>query len=72
MTMAQNPFFWGLKAVAARIDLGPDRVSRLAQEMLYAWRHNIEPDLFVGFVLQTGAARIYEKSDVAVESWFST
>lgn len=71
LTLTQNPFFWGLKAAADRFDLGPDRVSRLAKEMLYAWRHQVQPDLLIGFILQTGAARIYDKNDVEVESWFS-
>ncbi len=69
LTVSQNPFFWGLKALAARIGLKPDRISRLSKEMLYAWRHDIEPDLLIGFILQTGAARIYEKSETEVEPW---
>jgi hypothetical protein len=71
LTMSQNPFFWGLKAVADRISLAPDRVSRLAKEMNYAWRHNIKPDLLVGFILQTGASRIYKSTEIQVEKWFS-
>ena len=71
VSMAQNLFFWGLKAIAARITLEPDRVSRLAKEMLYAFRHEIEPDLLIGFILQTGAARIHKKDGIEVESWFS-
>lgn len=68
--LEDNPFFWGLKAIAARTELKPYQVTRLSQEMMYAKRHRISPDLLVGFIMQTGAARIYKKDSNEWESWY--
>lgn len=69
-TYKDNPFFWGLKAMPVRANLEAHQITRMSQEMMYAFRHKIRHELFLGFVLQTGAARIYKKRPTQVEEWF--
>jgi len=65
----ENPFFWALKSVSARLDLRNDEVSRFAKELAYADRHGVEPHLLIGFLYQTGVTRIHAAPD-GWERWY--
>ena len=65
----ENPFFWALKSVSARLDLRNDEVSRFAKELAYADRHQVDPHLLIGFLYQTGVTRIHAAPD-GWEQWY--
>lgn len=73
-SVRERPFDWALKAVAdlpqlEPLKLGRHGISRMAREMEYAQQHQIDPDLFSGFIMQTGRGRIYSVAPGAVEPW---
>jgi hypothetical protein len=58
VSFRQNPFYWAL--YAARNDGSIDSIadkdmSRFAAQMMYADRHDIPPELLVGFIYQQGS-----------------
>ncbi len=52
---ADNPYFWGLIAIdAPDRELGAQRISRYAMQMLYAHQNYVLPIHLVGFLYQIG------------------
>ena len=52
-----NPFYWALYAARNDADLtilSYKDISRFAAQMLYADRHDIDPELLIGFIYQQG------------------
>lgn len=53
-----NPFYWALTAVCqADCELPRSTKSRFAQELQYAYMHNVPPEFLVGFIYQIGSSR---------------
>ena len=74
-----NPFHWvlfGLKncvGILGKFEIDKFSVSRFAKQLSYADRHDIEPELLIGFLLQTGTmSEVCEKADNSnsYEGWF--
>lgn len=50
-----NPFHWALAAIPTELsELSRPALTKIGRQLLYADRHDIEPDLLIGFILQTG------------------
>jgi len=68
----QDPFYWGLMFV-----FGMDRRvcrktrERFANELLYAHKHNVPPELLVGFIYQIGNSNGLRKRilNAEMEEW---
>ncbi len=51
-----NPYYWALYAFenVEKLSISAKDMSRFSLQMLYAERHNIDPELLVGFIYQQG------------------
>lgn len=75
-----NQFNWVLTALREvgvfGFDLTPSKINSIGWQLLHAHRHNIEPDLLVGFLYQTSASsalkqkEIKKPGNVFYEPWF--
>lgn len=68
-----NPFYWCLTAVCqADCELPRSTKSRFAQELQYAYMHDVSPEFLVGFIYQIGSSRgLQEKiNNGHRERWF--
>ncbi|MET0372292.1 MAG: hypothetical protein ABW039_13075 [Sphingobium sp.] len=72
-TFEQNPFFWGLLAIDPYKDfLNQKRLYRFSRHLLYAARHEIDPELLTGFIHQCGHPDdVCEKANNGtIEPWY--
>ncbi len=73
----KNPYYWilfALKCSFTSIDgfqLSKSNVTRYAQQLIYAERHDIDPDLIIGFLLQSGTLRqvCNKATEGTLEEW---
>lgn len=72
---ATNPYYWALYAFENEEKLGITikDMSRFSIQMLYAERHDIEPELLVGFIYQQGNdnALAGKVASGQVEAWLA-
>jgi hypothetical protein len=72
----KEPYYWvltGLHLDCPAANLGKSDVTRFAQHLNYAHRHNVPPEYLIGFLLQSGSlADIYHraKNPDHREQWF--
>lgn len=72
---SENPFHYALRELPSKIkQFRGDDLNRYGRQMLYAYRHEIEPDLLIGFLAQTGTMKEVAAKAVAepqeLEEWF--
>ncbi len=72
----QNPFHWTLLGVQRNegLELGSDDVSRFGRQLAYAAKHNVPPQLLIGFLAQTGSPGLISRKwdSGEVEEWHAT
>lgn len=50
-----NPFHWALSAIPSQLsELKRPALTKVGRQLLYAHRHDIDPDLLIGFLYQSG------------------
>lgn len=56
VNFSKNPFYWALYAAKGdgEVEITEKEMSRFATQMIYAERHNVPPELLIGFVYQQG------------------
>ena len=74
-TFDKNPYHCALRALPPEIrKLRGDDYTRMGRQLLYAARHDIDPDLLIGFLAQTGTMKQIAEKAVAepekLEEWF--
>lgn len=76
ISFEENPFHCALREVPSTIrKFRGDDLTRIGRQLLYASRHDIEPDLLIGFLAQSGTMKKVAENIVAVseveEAWYS-
>lgn len=53
---SENPYYWALRALSdgGEVEVKKSVISRYAQQLLYASKHNVPADLVIGFIYQVG------------------
>ena len=74
-TFSENPYHCALRALPPEIrKFRGDDYTRMGRQLLYADRHEIDPDLLIGFLAQTGTVKQIAEKAVAEpekqEEWF--
>jgi hypothetical protein len=56
LSFDSNPYYWALKAIWKDDEIGlkGSVISKYAKQLAYAARHNIPPELLIGFLYQVG------------------
>lgn len=74
ISFQENPFHWVLSAIHPQIsELDRPSLSKIGRQLLYAHRHDIDPDLLVGFLYQSGSPDVISKKAKALnkrEQWY--
>jgi hypothetical protein len=73
---AGSEFYYALREVPSKIRrFRGDELSRFGRQLSYAYRHDIEPDLLIGFLAQTGTGKEIADKVVkdanGVEAWYA-
>ncbi len=67
---SENPFHRMLLALRSEgLDIEPFEITRYSSQLLYAQRHDIDPDLLIGFLYQTGSPDEIRKRVMRQKYW---
>lgn len=74
ISFEDNPFHWVLSAIPFEIsELTRPSLSKVGRQLIYAHRHDIEPELLVGFLYQSGSPDVIAKKAKLItnrEAWY--